>query len=336
MWEFSPWYVAGTSKPQLPHLIVFKESIWLRGGESHYSLLMGWKQRGTATHTALFPSPHRPQPHASSRGCPCFSQHQSRSPHPQKGVTREATLGLTGCLETRLRLTSRVPGCAVASPLLTHAPLPPAAPASGPPPPGTPAPCSPQTACTRWHCCPAGECGWQSSSCSGRCSAASGAASGQKAWLCRPGMLPSCPGAHALEMALAASWWGTTTRAPPGAEKGIHARSGAPEGRCKHKCRSKVTGWKGSSRRHMFLPHEHIPLRPRFKSQIQDAPKRLGGTCALDLILQEWYDKIHFMARDTDVQRIKRTPRNHVAKAVFKPMSMQLQFTFFKRSHFIY
>ena len=33
------------------------------------------------------------------------------------------------------------------------------------------------------------------------------------------------------------------------------------------------------------------------------APKRLGLTRALDLTLQGCYDKIHFMARVTDVQR---------------------------------
>lgn len=65
----------------------------------------GLKAKGSChTHTLLFPTPHH---RASSRGYPCFSQRQSRSPHPLKGVTKEVTLGNTGCLETRLRLTSR-------------------------------------------------------------------------------------------------------------------------------------------------------------------------------------------------------------------------------------
>lgn len=62
---------------------------------------------------------------------------------------------------------------------------PPAAPVSVPPPPDTLGLCSPLTACTRSHDCPAGGFASQSSSCSARCSAACAAASAGKAWLVR-------------------------------------------------------------------------------------------------------------------------------------------------------
>lgn len=214
-----------------------------------------------------------------------LASHTRAGPVPPKGV------------RTSLRLRTAGFKREVAGPfgefLITHPPhtrSPPATPASGPRPPGTPAPCFPPTVCTRWHCCPAGGSGWQSSSYSGRCSAVSGGASGRKAWLSGPPdafLLSWCPAAETAS-AVSGLGDGATSCAPPDTERGGHARCGTLQDGCKQKSSRKVISWKGSDGSRgpcstHAARHEHPSSSPTDEHPDSRTGKTLGRAHVLHL-----------------------------------------------------
>lgn len=72
--------------------------------------------------------------------------------------------------------------------------------------PSTPAPCSPQRGCTRWHCCPADGSVSQSSSCSRRCSVWSVVVSARKAWLLAWKVVPSLRSSESISTLVGSPW----------------------------------------------------------------------------------------------------------------------------------